>query len=192
MNNILAFSVGGEKYKITEKGKLDIKQKRALPRKPLFGDKNNEKEYLNFLKNEKFTEDFSLTFKWLTKVFSERIVSYQKVRSVAEFFAFVLGIPLTRDVYRRRICCMYWLETNILSIRDFLERNPTTVFFNKDRVTQLTPPDLEFSLPGKIEKIVDENKPVSNDVLPDFYEPEFNQMDDFLEKEECQCIDFEY
>lgn len=197
MNDIQAFSIGDERYEISKTGNLLIKTKRAVRRKFVSSEKIKEKEYLELLKNENFTEDFSITFKWLTKIFSERILSYQKVRSIAGFFSFLLGIDLPREVYRRRNCCIHWIESNINRINDFLQTTTITVFFNQSRVVNLTPPYIEPRVPAKKDQLTGESTQnyevyFPENVLNSEY-TQINEFDDYaIEKDSFSSIGIDY
>ena len=137
-----------EKIECNEKGLPILKRPRAAPRNFCTGEKATpinekivEKEHLDKVKDLMFDEDNCESNKWLKSIFPETNIKYEKIRAIVEVLALKLNKPLTREVYRRRLCCIYWLQQNLSEISSLLSKNTFFVCCG-DKTYNITPPVL--------------------------------------------------
>ena len=112
---------------------------RAIPNFSGIGENQVEKMYLDKMKAEGFNENSSQSVKWLRSIFPEVNVKQEKVRGLAEFFAFKLGTRLGREIYRRRASLLYWMQEKLGDIADLLSANTMTVCCD-NKLYNMVPP----------------------------------------------------
>jgi hypothetical protein len=148
MRTIQAFYFNGKRYECNKNGRPDTGVKRASPRRLIGNEMELEKKFLEVFRTKKFNEDFCQANKWLSTAFSERVLKYEKVRAITEMFAFLLNKPMFREIYRRRVCCLYWIEENLEEIFQFLTDNELIVLYNSKKIMRLRPP-INSGIPKK-------------------------------------------
>ena len=146
-----------EKIECNDKGLPKLKKPRASPRNfftnPEDNPKDNprnekdaEKQYLDKIKNMKFNEENCKAIKWLKSIFPEANIKYEKIRAIVEVLALKLNKSLTREIYRRRSCCIFWLQDNLDEIASLLAKNVIFVCCG-DKTYNLTSPPTSSKIP---------------------------------------------
>lgn len=77
------------------------------------GENELEKNYLREIDDAGFNPDKSCVNSWIMANFKVKKANHSLVESISKFFSGFLDIHLPREAYRRRTCCIYWLENNI-------------------------------------------------------------------------------
>ena len=91
--------------------------KNDLPRiKHKISEVDTENKFLEEIEKKHFNPDECPINEWLMGIFNIKKTPHLLVASIAKFFSLFLKIPLPREAYRRRICCMYWMKNNIDAI----------------------------------------------------------------------------
>lgn len=116
-----------ERYYFNAKSRLLLGMKRSNPHFSDVGEKEYEKQFIRKMKLEGFEEKKCMALKWFRKVFPEANIKHEKLRGLAEFFAFKLGVRLGREIYRRRACLLYWFEERLEAISNLLSTSTMLV-----------------------------------------------------------------
>ena len=128
-----------ERIDFDVKSRPIIGQKRANPHFSGIGEKEVEKQFISKMKSEGFKENKCTALDWFRQVFPETNIKHEKLRGLAEFFAYKFGERLGREIYRRRACLMYWFQEKLEEISNLLYTN--TMFVScENRLYMVTPP----------------------------------------------------
>jgi hypothetical protein len=128
-----------ERIEFNEKCRPVLGTGRAVPHFSGLGEEKFEKEFIEKMKAEGFKENNSAAIRWFRSIFPEVNIKHEKVRGLAEFFAFKLGARLGREIYRRRACLLYWIQERLEEISKLLSAN--TMFVCCDnKLYQMVPP----------------------------------------------------
>ena len=140
-------------YKCDSKGRLPF-QNRAPPRH-FFGpnEVSYENHFLQELSKKEFSPEKAVSSAWLSSLFSHEGLKHDIVSPFCKLFSILLNISFTREIYRRKKCCIYWLEQNLPAIRNFLLENTIECVYN-DTVIKITPPVLWKESPVQIQPIL--------------------------------------
>lgn len=128
-----------ERVDFDQKSRPILQKGRAIPFYSGFGEDKFEKQFLEKMKTEGFKENDNQALKWLRSIFPEVNVKHEKVKGLAEFFAFKLGMRLGREIYRRRSCLLYWMQERLSDISKLLSTNTMTVCCN-GKLYKMVPP----------------------------------------------------
>ena len=128
-----------ERVDFDQKTRPILGRGRANPHFSGLGEDQLEKNYIEKMKSVGFNINESQTTKWLRSIFPEMNVRHEKVRGLAEFFAYKLGMRLGREIYRRRACLLYWIEERLSNISNLLATNTMSVCCN-GTLYQMVPP----------------------------------------------------
>ena len=96
-----------------DNGVPNIKASKGTRRTLENGENELEKSYIKEMDESGFNPNKSCVNSWVMANFKVKKASHSLVESLSKFFSLFLGLHLPREAYRRRTCCMYWLENNI-------------------------------------------------------------------------------
>ena len=133
--------------------KPDLPKNHVGQKKTCISNCEEEKQVLERVKNDQFNELNSISYNWLKQLFSESNIRYEKVRAICEILAYLLNEKLTREIYRRRISCVYWMEQNIQKIYAVLRAN-TLIALSEGKVVNILPPDMSSKNKNKETSVV--------------------------------------
>ena len=147
--------------------------------------KYKKKMHLAHLKAINFNEKTTKAWQWVSKVFGSKTPTHNESRSLAELFSFLIKEGFKREHYRRKVCCLHWIETNINKIADFLSKHIVTVKI-KGRMINVFSPALLVRNTTKncsTETKEEDNKSIFSleNIFNDEFEPiEYNFFDEFI------------
>lgn len=77
-----------------------------------------ENQYLKKIERSNFDQNNSNANLWISKIFGVPKPNRGLINSVAMFFAILSNQILPREVYRRRKCCLYWINNNFAKFNE--------------------------------------------------------------------------
>ena len=118
-----------------------------------------ENQYLKKIEKSKFDQNNSKSNAWISRTFGVAKPNRTLINSVAMFFAILSKQILPREVYRRRKCCLYWMDNNFAKFSEECRKKTIAARdrFGKIYVFQATvePP----------QPVVKEEKKMDNDIF---------------------------
>ena len=93
-----------------------------------------EKDYIDKLDDIGFIEKRSKSWKWIANTLNVCSPSFFDTRSITKFISFFLKIGLNREVYRRRRCCMYWLDQHFDEITNIFDKHEISIDYNGNMI----------------------------------------------------------
>ena len=175
---VRAYYVDGSKIcDCSDKG-IPIGIERSCKRCLTSDEKNEEKLFIERLDDIGFIEKRSKSWKWIANTLSVNSPSFIDTRSITKFISFFLKLELNREVYRRRRCCMYWLDQHIDEISSIFDKHELSIDYKGnmikvDRPTEKKESDETINLNTEVKLISNEFDIDSN--LADF---EFANFED--------------
>lgn len=150
---IKAYIVDGKEFCRCDLRGIPITEGRAKKRELSRSESELEKHHLKKMKKEGFIQQQSPSAAWIAVISGVNKASHMQVYSIAKFFSLLLDIEIPRESYRRRQCCLYWLDTNFEQIKNACREKSILILCGNDKTIMLTPPyDCnETSVPQKID-----------------------------------------
>ena len=139
MIKIKHFYVDGVIFcKCNDKG-VPINDKRMHRRDLKECESEQEKLYLEKMQNSGFMEQTSKASKWISFTMETGKPSHALVHSFAKLFSMLMEEDLPREIYRRKICCLFWIENNIERINEICKRKK--IFAIEKKVHKIISPE---------------------------------------------------
>ena len=146
MAKIMHFYVDGDKfYECDEKG-APINNERMRRRDLKERESVHEKLYLKKINYSRFDEQKSKASKWISFTMETGKPSHALARSFAKLFSKLMGENLPREIYRRKRCCLLWIEGNIEKINEICKRKEIFAI------------ETQKNVPAKVYKIISPEK----------------------------------
>ena len=111
-------------------------------RKLEINEDESERLYVEAMKRCRFNAEKSLANAWLCANFKIKKSQYPLIVSVSKFFSVILRINLPREVYRRRTCCLFWMENYGNFIFDACNRYEIVVVNSAGKKIKLRAPNV--------------------------------------------------
>ena len=109
-----------------------------------------------------------------------KCAQYPIIRSITMLLGFLINTRIHREIYRRKECCLHWLNQNMKEISEALQNNTVNVIYN-NKIILLLPPTKNKENQAETEKenVVDKETLFSfeNDL------DSFDQFDVFIADE---------
>lgn len=165
MQSISCFCINdSEVIECSQKGSLKV-ESREKRRILEHGENKSEELYIKQINDLRFDPDISLANAWLCNVFKISKPKHALVNAVAKFFSGVLKIKYPREAYRRRKCCIYWLESILPLIMNYCFKNKVVALTAQGKKIILSVP-----VNGKITQPKSQSK-TKNQITPKPEEP---------------------
>ena len=130
-----------KRYSCNDKG-IPIALGRAPPRHDLeVNEIQQEKIFLQKIAEVGFNPDTCTAGKWLSMILQEPSLRHSTIISFAKFFSILLNLKFPREVYRRKRCCLFWIEQNLKKIDSLLKVNFIQCVYNQ-RVFNIAAPSV--------------------------------------------------
>lgn len=140
---ITAYYVNGVKTcDCTDKG-IPVGLVRNCKRCLMKNEIEEEKMLLEKLDDIRFIERRSKSWKWIASTLNVVNPSFIDTRSITKFMSYILKIGLNREVYRRRRCCMYWLDMHYNEIITIFNNNEISIDYNDKRIMFANPNEIK-------------------------------------------------
>ena len=141
---IKAYVIDGRTIQCDKDENPILNQQRAVARKFEHNETIEEKKLLDRVRLEKFDPIANDAYKWIMRMLSRYDLKYSKILSITRILSNQLGFVLTREIYRRKMCCLYWLCQHLAMISDYLMNHDVQIVIvkqdKKEDVITLSPP----------------------------------------------------
>ena len=180
------FLLNGDLLKCNERTcKPELPKTHVGQKKTGIPECEQENKLLEKLKKVSFDEAGSISYNWLKQMFGENNIRYEKVRGICEILAFLLNEKLTREIYRRRISCIYWMEQNLNEIAETLRAN-TLIALSEGKVVHFSPPDIGSKIKNNETSVIADKSVECFDVFLD----EDDKAQIFADEQWGEFVDF--
>ena len=109
----VSYYVNGKEFCKCDKNGIPITDGRAKRRNLKESEEIIEQKYINKMQKSGFLYTHSSAAKWMGSIVRISKPSHFTTYSIAKFFSMLLDLNLTREAYRRRESCLFWLEEKL-------------------------------------------------------------------------------
>ena len=135
-----AYIVDGNEFCRCDQRGVPITEGRAKKRGLSRSETELEKRHLKKIKKEGFVQQQSPSAAWIAVIAGVKKASHMQVYSFAKFFSMLLDIKIPRESYRRRQCCLYWLDSHFEHIKNACKQRSINIIYTSGKSITLTPP----------------------------------------------------
>lgn len=139
LNKIVAYRVNSGLIKCGADSRPIKNTKRATARKMEHGEKIVEKLFLSNEAIKSFTPKKCAAYGFLVSSLPRKCINWINVRGFAELMSDALSIEFPREAYRRFATTMFWIETNLEAIKDYISKNNVEIILYNGNEFKMEP-----------------------------------------------------